>query len=142
MLGPVDFIVVRFPGTALSAEVASGLAQLVESGTVRVIDLLFVTKDAHGEVSYRELSDLDDASYAGWDAIVSDVAGYLTPDDASLLAESLPPGSSAVLTLIENAWAQEMVRTIAAAQGEVMISERLPRLIVDELIAQHDAAAD
>jgi uncharacterized membrane protein len=135
--GPVDFVVVRFPGTTLSAEVVSGLRGLVEAGTIRVIDLLFLVKDEHGDAQVRELTDLDDVLYRDWDAIVGDVFGYLTEDDALLLADSLAANSSAVLVLIENSWAQEMVRTIAAAHGDVLISDRVPRAVVEQLVMNH-----
>jgi hypothetical protein len=135
--GPVDFIVVRFPGTELSADIAAGIRSLVEAGTIRVIDLLFLVKDRGGETTVRELTDLDDLAYEGWDAIVGDVFGYLTDEDAMLLADSLANGTSAVLALIENTWAKEMVRTIADAHGDVLISERIPRPVVEQLVMNH-----
>ncbi len=134
---PVDFIAVRFPGSELSSEVMSGIASLIAAGTIRVIDLLFLVKDASGEARVRELSDLDDAAYRGWDAIVGDVLGYLTDEDALLLADSLANDSSAVLVLVENTWARDMVRTIADAHGDVLISERIPRPVVEQLVMNH-----
>jgi hypothetical protein len=68
---------------------------------------------------------------------VSDVFGYLTDEDALLLADSLANDSSAVLVLIENTWAREMVRTIADAHGDVLVSERIPRPVVEQLVMHH-----
>jgi uncharacterized membrane protein len=134
---PVDFIVVRFPGTDFSSAVATSLKALIDANTIRIIDLLFLVKNADGDVQVHEITDLDDAAYAGWDSIVADISGYLVNDDALLLADSLEPNSSAVLVLVENTWADEMVRTIVEARGDVLISERIPRAIVDELVALH-----
>lgn len=135
--GPVDFIVVRFPGTELSGDIAVSLRSLIEANTIRIIDLLFLVKNAGGEVSIEEISDLDDVTYSRWDPIVDAISGFMTEEDALAIAELLDPGSSAVLALIENTWAVQMVKTIADAQGEVVISERIPRPIVEELVAQH-----
>jgi uncharacterized membrane protein len=135
--GPVDFIVVRFPGTELSSEVAHGLRSLTSAGTIRVIDLLFLVKDERGETRVRELTDLDEIAYQGWDAIVGDISGYLTDEDALMLADSLANNSSAVLALIENTWATAMVKAIADAHGDVLISERVPRPVVEQLVINH-----
>ena len=136
-LGPVDFIVVRFPGTDFSVDIAAAMNSLIDSGTIHVIDLLFLLKDAQGSVSVKEITDLDDVAYLGWDPVAEDVFGYLTQDDALLLADSLEPGSSAVLVLIENIWAAHMSSLIAQAKGEVVISERIPRPVVEELVRLH-----
>jgi uncharacterized membrane protein len=135
--GPIDFIVVRFPGTSLSGEIASSLRSLIEAGTIRIVDLLFAVKDAEGNVTVEEIGDLDDVTYARWDSIVDAISGFMTDEDAFAIAELLDPGSSAVIALIENTWAVQMVKTIAEAQGEVVISERIPRPVVEELVAQH-----
>jgi uncharacterized membrane protein len=134
---PVDFIAVRFPRTDFSPEVVDGIRSLTDSGTIRIIDLLFLVKDQAGEITIRELTDLDEIGYESWNGIVGDVFGYLTKEDATLLADSLPPDSSAVLVLVENTWAQEMVRTIAEAEGDVLISERIPRPVVQQLVMNH-----
>lgn len=134
---PVDFIAVRFPRTDFSPEVVEGIRSLTDSGTIRIIDLLFLVKDQGGEITIRELTDLDEIGYEAWNGIVGDVFGYLTEEDATLLADSLSPDSSAVLVLVENTWAQEMVRTIAEAEGDVLISERIPRPVVQQLVMNH-----
>lgn len=136
-LGPVDFIVVRFPGTKLSGEITAGLRSLIEAGTIRVIDLLFVVKDGNGVPLVEEIGELDEGDYQGWEPIVSEVSGFMTGDDALLIADALGPNTSAVLVLVENTWAVEMVKAIKNADGDVLVSERLPRAVVEELVAQH-----
>ena len=84
-----------------------------------------------------EITDLDDAAYADWDRVVADIFGYLTEDDALMLSDSLPPNSSAVLVLIENSWAEQMVNVITEARGDVLISERIPWGVIDDFIKLH-----
>ncbi len=136
-VAPMDFVVVRFPGTDFSSEIATSLRSLVETNTIRIVDLLFLVKEEDGTLHVDELTDLNAAAYAGWDAVVSDVFGYLTEDDALLLSDSLPPDSSALLALVENAWTDRMVKTIAEAKGDVLISERIPRAVIDDFIRLH-----
>jgi len=69
--------------------------------------------------------------------VVADIFGYVTQDDALMLSDSLPPDSSAVLVLIENSWAEQMVNVITEARGEVLISERIPRAVIDDFIRLH-----
>lgn len=134
--GPVVFIVV-LPGNTLSGDITAHIQELVRDGTIRVVDLLFVTKNDAGDIAVIEVGELDDDAYGTWDAVVGEVAGYLTADDAHMVAGSLEPGNSAVLTLVENSWAQRLVAAISDANGSVLISERIPRPVVEELIAQH-----
>lgn len=136
-LGPVDFIVVRFPGNQFSSDIAEGISSLTDAGTIRIIDLLFLAKDASGTSKVVELTDLDDNAYKAWDPIVSDISGLMTDEDALMVADTLEPDSSAVLVLVENTWAVSMVKTIAKAKGDVLISERIPRAVVEELVALH-----
>ncbi len=137
--GPVDFVVVRFPGNNFSGEIAPAMTSLIDAGTIRIIDLLFLAKDANGDAAVVEITDLDEDAYLGWDPIVSDVSGYLTEADAMLIADSLEPNSSAALVLIENTWALQLVQAIANAKGEVLVSERIPRAVIEELIALQEA---
>lgn len=137
--GPVDFIVVRFPGSQFTGEIAPAMQALIDADTIRIIDLLFLAKDFDGNSAVVEISDLDEDAYLGWDPIVSDVSGLLTEEDALRIADTLEPGNSAALVLIENTWALQMVQAIANASGEVLLSERIPRAIIEELIAANAA---
>ncbi len=137
--GPIDFIVLRFPGNNFSGEIVPALKAVVDAGTIRIIDLLFLAKNSDGDSAVVEITDLDEDAYLGWDPIVSDISGYLTEDDAMLIADSLEPNSSAALMLFENMWALQLVQAIANANGEVLISERIPRAVIEELVAVQEA---
>src|SRR3954452_9747574 len=85
-LGPIELLVVKFPGSRFTGEIAPALTDLVESGTIRVIDILFVHKDDDGAVTVLEINDLDDDDFRHFDPVVEDLTGVLTPDDARQLA--------------------------------------------------------
>ncbi len=137
--GPVDFIVVRFPGSQFTGEIVPAMQALIDAGTIRIIDLLFITRDNDGNSAVVEITDLDEDAYLGWDPVVDDVSGMLTEEDALRIADTLEPGNSAALVLIENTWALQMVQAIADASGEVLLSERIPRAIIEELMAANAA---
>jgi Family of unknown function (DUF6325) len=133
-LGPIEVLMLRFPGNRFRGEIAPALADLVDSGTVRVIDLLFAIKDADGDIDVLELSDME-GDLSVFAPATSELADTLTEDDARVLSQSLPNNSSAAILLFENTWAKTFVDAVSRANGEVLINERIPRAAVEELIA-------
>src|SRR5688500_19818271 len=117
--GPVDLVLLRFPGNQFTGEIAPALGDLVSSGTIRIIDLVFVTKDADGNVAGVELADLGDAG-AAFEDIDGEVSGLLTDEDIDAAGEELEPNSSAALLMFENAWAGRFVDAVLAANGELV----------------------
>ena len=135
-VGPVDVVIIGFPGNKFSGRIAPALMDLVESGTVRVIDLLFVTKDADGVTTTIEIADLDpDLGPAFLDVSVT-AEGALGPEDAEEVAEDLPPNSSALLIAFENAWAAEFAEAVRAADGVLIDSIRIPYDVVQAALAE------
>jgi len=134
-LGPIEFLALRFPDNEFRGEILPALADLVEGKTIRIIDLLFVQKSENGEVRVIELSDLGQDDYAAFDLIVSDVSGLLGHDDALMVANALEPNSSAALMLFENVWATRFVDAVVNAKGELIMSDRIPRAMLDEMVA-------
>src|SRR5688572_6781953 len=104
-LGPVELLVVKFPGNQFKGEIAPALTELVESGTIRVIDILFANKDENGTIEMVEINDLDDDNYRVFDPVVEDITGMLSHDDIESFQAALEPNSSAALLLFENTWA-------------------------------------
>jgi hypothetical protein len=139
-LGPVELLVVKFPGNQFKGEIAPALTDLVEQGTIRVIDILFVNKDADGTVEMVEINDLDDDNYTVFDPVVSDVTSLLTADDVAAFSAALEPNSSAALLLFENSWATRFRDALVNANAELVVSERLPRAAVEALLAERVAA--
>jgi uncharacterized membrane protein len=134
-LGPIELLVVSFPGNQFTGEITPALAELVESGTIRIVDLLFVIKDEQGKVAVLELGDLAADVLGQFKLLVSDTIPMLNEDDAHGLAEALENNSSAGIMLFENTWATRFADAIHNARGEVVLNERIPRAAIEELIA-------
>ena len=134
-LGPIEFLALRFPNNEFRGEILPALADLVDAKTIRIIDLLFVQKTEDGGVRVIELSDLGGDDYAAFNLVVSDVSGLLGNDDALMVANALEPNSSAALMLFENVWATRFVDAVVNAKGELIMSDRIPRAILDEMVA-------
>lgn len=133
--GPIELLVVGFPGNQFTGEIAPALAELVDGGLIRIIDILFVQKDAAGVVTETELTDLGEDVYVVFDPLVDDLAGLLTHDDAVRLAASIAPDSSAGIMLFENVWATRFADAVRNANGYVVLNERIPRAVIEELVA-------
>jgi uncharacterized membrane protein len=136
-LGPVDYMIVAFPGNQFKGEVAPALAKLVENGTTRIIDLAFVAKDAEGDVAAFELTDIEPEVKKGFENMGVEVNGLFKDDDLQAAGEELEPNSSAALLVWENVWAREVAQALRNAGGELLDFERLPHEVVQ---AARDAA--
>jgi hypothetical protein len=134
-LGPVELLVVKFPGNQFRGEIAPALKDLVEQGIIRVIDILFVKKDSDGNITVIEINDLDDDDFAVFDPIVTELSGLLTEDDAAQLSKTLERNSSAGLMLFENTWATRFRDAVLNANGKVVLNERIPHAVIQKLIA-------
>ena len=129
-LGPIDCLVVAFPGNQFKGEIAPAIGELVANGTVRIIDLVFVKKDADGSLEVVELGELSPTEGGPFDDVDGEVGELLSQDDLLLAAETLEPNSSAALLVWENVWARRVATAIRAAGGEVLMSERIPHELV------------
>ena len=128
-VGPVDVYIIGFPGNKFSGRIAPAIMDLVENGTIRVIDLLFVMKDADGVVTTVEAADLDDEG-AGFLAIDVAEPGALGEEDAEEVSDDLPSNSSALLIAFENLWATKVVDALQAADAVLIDSIRIPADVV------------
>ena len=125
-LGPVDWIVVEFPGSRFNGRIAPALADLVERGLVRVLDLLVLKKDADGSIEVLELGDLDDDEIGGLRAFETGLAMLVSEDDVVAAAAALEPGSSAALLVWENTWAVPFGTEVRRSGGHLVASGRIP----------------
>jgi len=125
-LGPVDWIVVEFPGSRFKGEIAPIVDDLVQRGTVRVLDLLLMKKAEDGELEFFELSDLDETEIGTLRAYETELATLLSEDDVNALAASVEPGSTAALLVWENRWAAPFGSAVRRAGGQLVASGRIP----------------
>ena len=127
-LGPVDYVVVAFPaGKAdFSGEMASELRALMDSGTVRVLDLVLLTKDVDGSVEASELRDADDSEVGQLRAVLADLAVLLAESDVEEIGSVLEPGSTAAVLVWENSWAAPFGSAVRRSGGQLVTSGRIP----------------
>ncbi len=129
-IGPVDYMIVAFPGNEFRGEIGPALAELVDAGTIRIIDVAFVGKNADGDVVAFELTELDPDVQAGLEKAGVEVGGLFNEDDLADAGEALEPNSSAALLVWENVWAAKTAQAIRDAGGELVAFERLPHDVV------------
>jgi hypothetical protein len=134
-MGPVEYLVVEFPGNRFKGEIVPALAELTEQGTIRVIDLLFVRKDADGSIATFELNDLPAEEAEPYEHLDGEIDGLLNADDASLLAAGLQPNSSAALLVFENVWATRLRDAIVGAGGRLVENARIPAPVIEAALA-------
>ncbi len=129
-VGPVDVYIIGFPGNKFSGQIAPAILELVENGTIRILDLLFVMKDADGVVTTLEAADLDEEGAAFVEIDVTR-PGALGPDDAEEVSDDLPANSSALLIAFENLWTGKVVEALRAADAVLIDSIRIPVDVVE-----------
>lgn len=132
--GPLEYIVIGFPGSRPTDDIVPALADLVAAGTVRILDLVVVAKDADGAVAIVEYEDIDGAD--GYIDLEGEVSSVLSEDDAYGVAELLDAGSWAMVILWEDVWAQPFADAVLAAGGRILSGERIPNDLVEASFAE------
>ncbi len=132
--GPVDVAIIGFPGNKFTGQIVPALKELIDAGTVRVLDIRFVMKDADGVLTSLAASDLDPETGPGFLSIEVHQPGALDHGDAEELADDLEPNSSAALIAWENLWAARFVDALRAADAIVIDQIRIPADVVDEFL--------
>jgi hypothetical protein len=140
-LGPVDYVVVEFPAGAsnFTGEMAKELLRLVDAGTIRVIDVLILTKDADGLVDATELSDIDELGPL--QTVEAQLAELLAADDVEHLAAAMEPGSTAGVLIWENLWAAPFASAARRSGGQLIANGRIPIQSIIASIEADEAAA-
>ena len=140
-IGPIEYLVVAFPGNKFKGEIIPALAELVENGTIRILDLVFIMKDEEGNVAAIELSDLDPEDEVAAMSDISDIdKGLLNEEDIQLAADSLEDNSSAGLLVFENVWAAKFAEAVRNADGQLLANERIPHDIVQAAMEAAETA--
>ena len=135
-MGPVDYILVEWPGRQPTGEALPHLVDLVDRGLIRILDLTFITKGEDGSVAAVEIADLgrEVAEIAVFEGASS---GLIHDDDVTQAGDVLEPGTSAALLVYENTWAAPFAGAVRRSGGQLVASGRIP---VQDLLAALDAA--
>jgi uncharacterized membrane protein len=129
--GPVELILIGFSENRFTGEAASALADLVDKGLIRVIDLVFVTKSEDGVGEGIELTGVDDDTRAAFEPLVDELTGLISEEDIEDLTDALDPGTSAAVLLFENVWAAAFADAVRNVGGELLFSMRVPHEVVE-----------
>jgi hypothetical protein len=141
-LGPVDWIVVEFPGSKFNGEIAPALRDLVERDIVRVLDLLVLKKDSDGSLDAFELSDLDESELGELRTYESELAMLLSEEDVTAVAAAIEPGSSAAVLVWENTWAAPFASAVRHSGGQLVASGRIPVQALLAALEDDDSESD
>jgi hypothetical protein len=134
-IGPVELIMVKFSGNQLrGGEIAPALKDLVDSNTMRVIDLRIVRKDAEGKTQAIEVTSLDDDEFKVFEPLVDRILGVISPEQIQRLSEMLDNNSAGAIMLFENVWATRFRDALLAANGELVAIERIPGSVIESHI--------
>jgi Family of unknown function (DUF6325) len=135
-LGPIDYLVVEFPAgkSNFTGEMAKELLALVDSGTIRVIDVLILTKNEDGSVDAMELSDIDELGPL--QAVEAELAELLAAGDVDNLAAAMAPESTAGVLIWENLWAAPFASAVRRSGGQLIANGRIP---IQAIIASIEA---
>jgi hypothetical protein len=138
-LGPVDYLVVEFPGSNFNGEIMPELVSLVEKGIVRVLDLVLIKKDDDGSFEAFEFADIESGLLGGLRELERELADLLSEEDVAEVAEALEPGSTAGLLVYENLWAAPFASAVRRSGGQLVANGRIP---VQALLAVLEAEAE
>ncbi len=130
--GPIDFIAFEFKGNQLKGEIMPALLDLVNTGVVRVIDLVIVQKDEAGKVTMREMQQMEPAVVAMFDPLKAQISGMIQMEDMQMIAEKVNNNTTAAILLFENLWAVKFVEAVENAKGRVVMQVRIPHEVVME----------
>jgi len=137
-MGPIDYVVIEFPGNKMTGEGLPILVDLVDRGVIRLIDLVFFTKADDGSVAMLEIADFDGDGELDMAIFEGASSGILGDDDISEAAAAVEGGSSAALLVYENRWAAPFAAAVRRGGGQLVAFGRIP---IQALVAALDADA-
>ena len=136
-LGPVSYLIVEFPGNQMTGKGLPILADLVDTGIIRILDLMFVMRDDDGTIRAAELRDFDGDGTLDLALFEGASSGLLDASDLADAAEVIEPGSSAAILIFENRWATGFVQELRNSKAQLVAAGYIPQ---DALLASLDAA--
>jgi hypothetical protein len=141
-LGPIEVLVIGFPGNQFNGEILPEIQNLIDAGTIAVIDGLLLRKDADDEITFIEFDQIDSNDDAArLAAMVDQLDNLISDEDVEELAAGLEPDSSAAILVFEHTWAKPLRDAIVASGGILAANFRVPGLVVDEVLAELQATS-
>ena len=140
-LGPLEYLVIGFDGDRFDGSIAAQIEKVVDKGIIRLVDVVFVTRDAEGAAVVVELSNTDDPRFASFAHLLVELKALFTPGDLEEIADSLPLGTSGLVLLFEHRWAEDLKDAIGAAGGFLVTRAVVPPEVLAEVSAELEAAS-
>ena len=134
-MGPVEYLVVEFPGNKFNGDIVPALKELTSNGTIHIIDLIFIKKDKDGNVKSFELSNLPAAEAAAYNDLDGEIDDLLNEEDILLAAAKLQPNSAGALLVFEHVWATRLRDAVVNSSGRLVDNDRIPAAVVDAALA-------
>ena len=134
--GPIELVVLRFDGTDFRGDVLREIQKVVDAGVIAVVDILIAVRLGDDPVRVVEIQELEDEVLGRFEPIITDAGSLLTEDDARQLNADLGPDAAVALLVFEHRWVAGIADAIEAAGGSVVMSERIPRRVIDQLVAE------
>jgi uncharacterized protein DUF6325 len=138
-LGPLEYTVIGFEGNRFNGEIAREIEKVVDAGIIRLVDVVFITKDIGGDVTVVEVDNKDDPRFAGFAPLLGGLRGLLTDDDIVAIGESLPVNSSGLALLFEHRWAEALKDAMTGAGGFLISRATVSPEILEEINAELEA---
>ena len=135
-IGPVEYIAIAFPGNKFSGEIVPAIQELQDAGTIRVLDLVIISKDGEGNVTGIELSEASPEQQATLAVLGVESRNLLGQEDIEDIGSALDPNSTAGLMIWENVWASRFAQSLRAADGILIANGRIPAALVEEVMTE------
>jgi len=140
-LGPLEYVVIGFAGNRFDGSIAREIEKVVEKKIIRLVDVVFVGRDADGAAIIAELDNKDDPRFAPFAPLLADSMALFTPEDLAAIADSLPLDTAGLALLFEHRWAEDIKDAMAAAGGFLVSRTVIPPEVLEEVSAEIEAAA-
>jgi hypothetical protein len=135
-IGPVEYIAIAFPGNKFSGQIVPAIKELQQSGTIKVLDLVLISKDGDGNVTGVELAEASPEEQASLAALGVHGRNLLGQEDVEDIGAALDPNSTAALMIWENVWAARFAQSLRDADGILIANGRIPVQLVEDLMAE------
>jgi hypothetical protein len=131
---PLDYAVIKFPGNQFKGEIAPEIYSLVDQGLIRVVDIAFISKDIDGQFTALELNDLPEDVYRQFVPFGAQLESLFTAEDLETAASYVPADCAALMLLWQNVWTEKFRRAVSNASGQILVHERVPAEVLNEIV--------
>jgi uncharacterized protein DUF6325 len=135
--GPVELVVLSFDGNQFRGEIVPAIKEAIEKDFIRIIDLVFIRKEANGDETITELEAMNNPIGEAFEPLVDMVTGLVSEEDLDLFAGLIANGSSAAVVLFEHLWAAKLSDAVIAAHGKIVANGHVPRSVIKDLIENY-----